>query len=145
MKREAVVGSPSTSPTLGHRSKKLKKSTSNGSNVNQLDNISAPAPSLLGLSDALDNQNAFSSLIKQPVANIKVDGATDVSDWSKVDRRKAKKARKTEEKLTVGLLAVRRISKLSSSLFSQNNPPVFFYNNSAIEQRSEAITIGVRA
>ena len=80
--------------------------------------------------------NVFSSLMQAGEKKTVNDG-----EWSKVEKRKAKKARKVEEKAEVCIVFLCNVPLLKES---QLSPPRFFYVNSEIVKRREAITIGVR-
>lgn len=64
-------------------------------------------------------------------------------EWSKVEKRKAKKARKAEEKTEV-LVFLFFLFNFYVLTVDQNSPPRFFYVNSEMVKRREAVTIGVR-
>lgn len=63
-------------------------------------------------------------------------------EWSKVEKRKAKKVRKAEEKTEV--LVFLFFLNFYVLTVDQNSPPRFFYVNSEMVKRREAVTIGVR-
>ncbi|KAL5522447.1 hypothetical protein ACEPAG_8463 [Sanghuangporus baumii] len=129
MKRVSVSETPAMQSEVPHKSKKLKASTSptlpvvnpvkSEANQEQWQTVGrkGKVASSVSARPGFDASNAFASLVQTE------DKADADGQWSKVERRKAKKARKNEEK-------------------AELTPPRFFYVNSEITKRREAITIG---
>ncbi|EJC98240.1 uncharacterized protein FOMMEDRAFT_143323 [Fomitiporia mediterranea MF3/22] len=116
---------------MEHKSKKLKVSGSPKHGVAGGVNTGADASeaewttvehksksSTLPLRPDISTPNAFTNLLQSGEKK-----ADNNAEWSKVEKRKAKKARKVEEN-------------------SENSPPRFYYVNSEIIKRREAVTIG---
>lgn len=64
----------------------------------------------------------------------------DGGEWTKVEKRKTKKAKKTEANFDVCLAGFLLVNTLK---ISQKNPPRFMYVNSDIVKRREAVKIDV--
>ncbi|KAH8114272.1 hypothetical protein DFH11DRAFT_1596896 [Phellopilus nigrolimitatus] len=128
MKRGPLADPPSTSSSV-HKSKKHKTTQSSSTAT-----LSGTEEYMNGNGDEWKSvekrktKHAVSAPqqgtpMSNPFSSLLQDGKQSGGEWEKVERRKAKKARKIDEKL-------------------DNTPPRFFYVNSEIVKRREAVNIG---